>query len=175
MAYTDFSKNLSRVKSRSGNAFLYDPEGDAGEVYLSLGIVRGISVNTEPVTSEQDSLGRSKTLSANVTVSLTLMQTGDEELSNIGFLADPSIADVDAWANGLTLVLTESGTTPSALEEAEYEGEKFTFTNCLPQVTLELDFNGETEGIIQLEIQGRIPISQLSNFGTTKTITFDAT
>jgi hypothetical protein len=170
MAITDFGKAVNRIRSRSGNVFLF--RSGATPAYVSLGTVRGITINTEAITSEADSLGRRKTLASNVTVSLTMQQTGVQELSNLQLLADP--ASETAWANGMTLVITESPTSAQALIDATYTGRKFTFVNALPEVTLNLDFDGETEGTIVLELNGRIPVSQLNNFGTTGTITFDA-
>lgn len=175
MAFADFAKNITRVLTRSGNGFLFDSGALAGEEYAPLGRIKNMTIGVEPVMAEADSTGREKMLAANVTVSLTMTQTADEELANLELLADPANETdaIAAWSNGLTFVATSDPTTASDLSNATYTGEKFTFVNCLPSVGLTLDFNGETEGVIELEIMGRVPLAQLREFGGTKSLSFD--
>lgn len=171
-AFSNFAKAIARVKSRSGNAFVFD--STQTPTYAALGRVKNISIGFEPVSIDADTTGREMMVAANITIALTLTQTSDNELANLSLLADPASEGSADWANGLTVAITDAPTDAATLDGGGFSGEEFKFNNCLPMLTMNLDFDGETEGVIEVEITGRVKTSKLKEFGNTKEISFDA-
>jgi hypothetical protein len=161
MAITDFGKSVNRILARQGNAFVVSEAGYT----VSLGVIRDASITTESITSEADTLGRTKTLGINVTVGFTMQQTGQPELSNLGLLAG-SETETDPIRR---LVLTSQPATAGDVEAAGDKAGMFVFGEPMFDVSINLDFDGETEGTIRVEATGRVGVESLNRFGTLNT------
>lgn len=160
MALSAFQKDISRIKERQGSVFVYD---DANVVWQDIGQVKGVDLSWEPVNTEADTGGRTKMLAADVTITFVMQQTSDQELGALDSLSGNSTT------NGHQFKVTESNTAAAdAGTAAGYE-----FNNCLANITGSVSFNGD-ESTMTVEINGRVPISELVNLGSTQTLTFDA-
>jgi hypothetical protein len=156
MALSAFTKAVANVKPRQGQMFVSD---DAGVTYYHLGLIRDLKVKSTKVTTSPDTAGRKKQISNDISVDAILQQTADAELAVLD-----EIAGVELQYK-VTEVLTNAAGAAAAAG--------IVFKNALAEVEPDLDFGGNESGI-GIMFGGRVANSQLANFVSTGTVTFDA-
>jgi len=156
-------------------------------VWVSVGRFMNASFESTPVASSADQDGRESSELFDVTVTLSLMQTSNEELSLMDDLAIPDPQSYDFYLNGHTLYFSESnritttemnnatdnatgnvtfGTGSNELDDPD----GLLFENVLLKPSPEIDLSGE-ESSIGLEFTGMVEQQELTDLDSTQTIT----
>lgn len=164
---------------------------DKDYTYVNMGRIMDASFNAEPVASDADQDGRESSQLFDITVSFTLMQASNEELSQLSELAMPDDGDYEFYLNGHTLyfsgtnqVLTSDvnnavldtdddstdgdldfGTGGSQLDDED----GILFTNVLLKPSAEISLDGET-ALIPIEFNGRVALDEFEDLDTTQAI-----
>jgi len=157
MAFSDFTKDVSRILSRSGSVFVSD---DDGTTWYDLGNVKNVQMQTSANNTEANSQGKIKQLSSNITTDIVLQQTDVEEFDNLDLLTDPT-------DDGLWCKITDdcaTAATAGAAAGKTFKGVNFTFDTLV-------DWNGG-ESTIALKFTGRVSNSDFTDFGTTGELVF---
>ena len=187
---TDLAKKVRNTTHRNAQAFLRT-EVDDGTGSIEYGVVNmgrfmNASFSSDPVTSSADQDGRESSQLFDITVSLALMQTSNEELSLLSELALPDPGSVGKYINGHSIYFSGDNqvTTPdvqNALDTGTGEigfgtnaGELddpngLFFKNVLLKPSPDIDLSGE-ESSIGIEFTGTIETAELVGLETTQTI-----
>lgn len=173
----DFAKKVRNTKNRQSSAFLRVHTGSAYE-FKNMGRIMDASFNAEPVASDADQDGRESSQLFDITVSFTLMQASNEELSQLSELAMPT--DDTNYPNGHSLYFSGSKLLTSDLN-ASLDGNDLPdytvlgvdggvedpdgmfFQNVLLKPSAEISLDGET-ALIPIEFTGRLPLSAFTGF-----------
>lgn len=164
---------------------------DKDYTYVNMGRIMDASFNAEPVASDADQDGRESSQLFDITVTFTLMQASNEELSQLSELAMPDDGDYEFYLNGHTIyfsgtnqVLTSDvnnavldtdddstdgdldfGTGGSQLDDED----GILFTNVLLKPSAEISLDGET-ALIPIEFNGRVALDEFEDLDTTQAI-----
>lgn len=157
MAFTDFTKDVARQISYTGSVFVSD---DDGVTWYDLGIVRDVNMKGTANNTSKNTAGRIKQLSTDIDGQIIMMQTSDDEFDNLNLLTDPT-------GDGLWLKFTDECATAATAGAAA--GKVFENVNFTAEP--EINWDGQ-ENMIMLKFTGRVSNSELTNFGTTGTLTF---
>ena len=178
---TDLAKKVRNTKNRQSQAFLRVwHSGSSAYEFENMGRITDSSFNAEPVASDMDQDGRESSQLFDITVSITMMQASNEELSLLEELALPT--DSTNYANGHSIyfsgdnqlstselnnnlntndhpdytVLGDTSSSPS-------DPNGIYFRNVLLKPSAEVNLSGETS-LIPFEFTGRLPLSAFSGF-----------
>lgn len=182
------AKKVRNTTNRNSQAFLRLEENDGGSpasiVYswANFGRFMNASFSSEPVTSSQDQDGRESSQLFTITVSFSLMQTSNEELSLVGELATPDTGTLDRYLNGHTVYFSGSnqvttsdmnnaidGTTGSTDFATLSDPNGIQFKNVLLKPSPDINLAGE-ESMIGLEFTGTVETDEISDLDTSQTI-----
>jgi hypothetical protein len=189
---SDLAKKVRNTTHRNAQAFLRLEQNDGGSPaaiaysYTNLGRFMNASFSSEPVTSSADQDGRESSQLFNITVSLALMQTSNQELALLDDLAMGPLGTLDRYLNGHTLYFSGSnqvttsdmnsavdsstgdltfGTGSGALDDPD----GLLFENVLLKPSPDIDLSGE-ESSIGLEFTGTVETQELSDLDNTQRI-----
>jgi len=176
---SDLAKKVRNTKNRQSQAFLRVWQGSAYE-FENVGRIMDSSFNAEPVASDADQDGRESSQLFDITVSFTMMQASNEELSLLTELALPT--DETNYPNGHSIYFSgdnqlQTSTLNSNLTTDEHPdytvfGDTTTdpsdpdgvyFRNILLKPSAEIDLSGETS-MLPIEFTGRLPLSAFEGF-----------
>jgi len=175
-ALTDLSKTVANTANRQSQIFLRVWTGSAYE-FRNVGRVVDSSFTAEPVASDADQDGRESAQLFDITVSFSMMQASETEVSLLEELSMPT--DTTNFENGHSIYV--SGTnqlTESTLNSATTSGDPdYTtlntddprgvyFKNVLLKPTAEINLMGENS-MIPIEFTGRVPNDVFANFDDT--------
>jgi hypothetical protein len=178
----DLAKKVRNTKNRLSNLFIQVWTGSAYE-FRNMGRITGAEFTSEPVTSEADQDGRESSQLFDITVSWSLMQTSNEELSLMGELAIPS--DVTNFPNGHRIYASgnklqtselnnnlTSGVTglddgqPDYTQLNSVDPDGLYFRNVLLKPSPEVNLSGE-DAMINIEFTGTVETDALDGFDDT--------
>ena len=178
---TDLAKQVRNTKNRQSQAFLrvWD-SGSSSYEFRNVGRIMDSSFNSEPVASDADQDGRESSQLFDITVSFTMMQAANEELSLLTDLALPT--DATNYPNGHSLYFsgdnqlstTELNSALNGDNEPDYtvlgddssepaDPNGFYFKNVLLKPSAEIDLSGETS-MLPIEFTGRVPLDVFLDF-----------
>lgn len=184
---SDLAKKVRNTKNRQSSAFLRVWTGSAYE-FKNMGRIQAASFNAETIASDADQDGRESAQLWNITVSFTMMQASNEEMSLLSELALPS--DETNYPNGHTLYFSGSKLLTSDLNSALTSGvigvpddlpdyttlgddqsspsdpDGLLFRNVLLKPGAEISLDSETS-LLPIEFTGRLPLDALSGFDDT--------
>jgi len=185
---SDLAKKVRNTTHRNAQAFLRLEQNDGGSPaaieysYANLGRFMNASFSSEPVTSSADQDGRESSQLFNITVSLALMQTSNEELALLDDLAMGPLGTLDRYLNGHTLYFSGSNqVTTSDMNNAVdsstgdlnfgtlTDPDGLLFENVLLKPSPDIDLSGE-ESSIGLEFTGTVETQELSDLDSTQRI-----
>lgn len=185
---TDLAKKVRNTTHRNAQAFLRLEQNDGGSPaaieysYANLGRFMNASFSSEPVTSSADQDGRESSQLFDITVSLALMQTSNQELSLLDDLAMGPLGTLDRYLNGHTLYFSGSNqVTTSQMNSAVdassgdldlgtlNDPDGLLFENVLLKPSPDIDLSGE-ESSIGLEFTGTVETQELSDLDSTQRI-----
>jgi hypothetical protein len=183
---SDLAKKVRNTTHRNAQAFLRLEQDDgAGAIaysYANLGRFMNASFSSEPVTSSADQDGRESSQLFNITVSLALMQTSNQELALLDDLAMGPVGSIDSYLNGHTLYFSGSNqVTTSDMNSAVdsttgdldlgtlSDPDGLLFENVLLKPSPDIDLSGE-ESSIGLEFTGTVETQELSDLDSTQRI-----
>jgi len=185
---SDLAKKVRNTTHRNAQAFLRLEQNDGGSPaaieysYANLGRFMNASFSSEPVTSSADQDGRESSQLFDITVSLALMQTSNEELALLDDLAMGPIGTLDRYLNGHTLYFSGSNqVTTSDMNNAVdsstgdlnfgtlNDPDGLLFENVLLKPSPDIDLSGE-ESSIGLEFTGTVETQELSDLDSTQRI-----
>lgn len=174
------AKRVRNTKTRRSNFFLrtYDSGGEA--TYVNMGRVKDASFESEPIVSDPDQDGRESVQAYNITLTFTMQQASNVELSMIPDLAMPP---ADEYPNGHTLYVSghnkvttdavnaslDSDDLPGMLDDPDGIG----FINVLLKPSPSIPLS-EGESVIVVEMTGRVGIEDFANLETDPFITISA-
>lgn len=159
-------------------------------VWVNVGRFMNANFSSEPITSSADQDGRESSQLFDITVTLALMQTSNEELSLLDELAMPDTQDYGFYLNGHTMYFSGSnqittsevndatdnatgaitfGTNSGELDDPD----GLQFENILLKPSPDIDLSGE-ESSIALEFTGIIELGELTDLESTQTILISA-
>lgn len=157
MAIGDLGFDFAAVKTRLGRVFV---SADDGTTWVEIGRCRDVKLTWQKLNTAKDQQGRTKMLAADITANIVLTQTSETEFDNIGELINPA-------GNGLQVKFTDAFATTATAGAAAGK----TLVNAIFTADGELDWSGG-DSFIPMTIEGRIAATDLSDFGTSGTITF---
>lgn len=180
---SDLAKKVRNTKNRQSSAFLRVWTGSAYE-FKNMGRIMDAAFNAEPVASEADQDGRESSQLFNITVSFTMMQASNEEISLLSELALPS--DATNYANGHTIYFSGSKLLTSDLNASLTSGvsgvpddlpdytvlgapggvedaDGMLFRNILLKPGAEISLDSETS-LIPIEFTGTLPLESFNGF-----------
>jgi len=175
---SDLAKKVRNTVNRQSQAFLRVWTGSAYE-FRNVGRIMDSSFNAESVSSDADQDGRESTELYDITVSFSMMQTTNEELSLLEELAIPT--DEINYPNGHSIYFSgdnqlATSTLNSKLTTGEHPdytvfGDTTTdpsdpngiyFRNVLLKPSTEINLSGDSS-MIPVEFTGRLPLSAFSD------------
>jgi len=188
----DLAKKVRNTINRQSQAFLRVESWDSTNSekdfeFVNMGRIMGGSFNAEPIASDADQDGRESSQLFNITVSFTMMQASNEEMSLLSELALPS--DATNYPNGHTLYFSGSKLLTSDLNASLTSGvsgvdddlpdytvlgtdggvedpDGLLFKNVLLKPGAEISLDSETS-LLPVEFTGRLPLDALSGFDDT--------
>jgi len=185
---SDLSKKVRNTTHRNAQAFLRLEENDGGSPasieysYANVGRFMNASFSSEPVTSSADQDGRESSQLFDITVSLALMQTSNEELSLLDEFAMGPLGTLERYLNGHTIYFSGSNQVTTAdmnnavdtstgdLNFATLsDPDGLLFENVLLKPSPDIDLSGD-ESSIGLEFTGTVETQELSDLDTTQHI-----
>ena len=160
--------------------------------YRNVGRIMDSSFNAEPVASDADQDGRESSQLFDVTLSFTMMQTSNEELSLLTDLALPDSEGGRFYANGHYIYFSGTNQVSTAdvnaavVDDPDFRkdgalsfgtgaGELddpngMLFENVLFKPSAEIDLSGEAS-MLPIEFTGRLPLSEVGSLDNDQTIT----
>lgn len=195
----DLAKKVRNTINRQSQAFLRVESWDSTNSekdfeFVNMGRIMGGSFNAEAIASDADQDGRESSQLFNITVSFTMMQASNEELSLLSELALPSPGGNDLYSNGHTLyfsgsnqvstadingaltdddsagigtneTLPDFGTSAGQLDDPN----GLIFENVLLKPGAEISLDSETS-MIPIEFTGRVALDEFADIETSQKI-----
>ena len=166
-AFADLRKTLDRIKSRTMGVFMYDPAalpGAEGE-WRPFGIYQNVSMDGEPKKSDEDIASRQKVVGYLVKGGFVVQQSDVLDIAAAAGATD----NFGAGGNGITIKFTEE---PCAAADVDAT-EGFTFQNVLLSNGFTMKGKGGEQSMVTYDFQGYVPVSQVKELDTTRTLIFD--
>jgi len=199
VATGDFDNEADTTDSRISVVESVEDSTAAGTIYpdkdyeyTNMGRIMDASFNAESVTSDADQDGRESTQLYDVTVSFTLMQSSNEELSLLPDLAMPDTHGYRFYGNGHYVYFSGDNQTATSDVNAAITNDPdpsldgtltfgssvgqlddpqgLLFQNVLLNPGTEIDLSGD-QGMIPIEFTGRIPLDEVVTLDSDQTIT----
>ena len=168
---SDLAKKVRNTTSRLSSFMIKDKAGDGS--YYNMGRIQGAEFTSDPVTSEMDQDGRQSTQLWECTVSFTMQQASNTELSLQEFLALPSDS---AYDNGHDIYVTGSkqistadvGSDPTSMTNPS-DPEGILFQNVLLNPSPQINLAGDV-ALIEVEFTFKLELDGFDTLDTDKTI-----